>query len=385
MNKSLPIDSAGGQTQEIPDYKDLHYGEVLKKTRTYYGLSIEEVEKLLRIRSSYIVALEENNLEILPGRVYAIGFLRSYAEFLGLDGDKMTYMFKTQAGNKVQNPTFQVPVSASESKLPSLYILGAALLVLSLVAYGLKFQTSSTSIETTTADIPSVEDVLSAQAVQQLKAIMPDDMYTVTNIAQSLNAIAPAAGDAVLVGQKFAALPMDSVEVNPNQPAVSLEDTVEIHDLTLKIIESAWVEIISPDGKTLVSKVLKPGSEYVVPNKPGTIMNAGNLGGIEVYYKDEMLPKLGLAGDVGKNIDLFVPSDNVSEEGDVAANVLEGDIERQVGSESSVSQDNAPVVSTVKQDTEVTVPAEKKAVKEQPSRRLYEGFPYSGNPYGRLN
>jgi Helix-turn-helix domain/RodZ C-terminal domain len=62
-------------------------GASLREARLRRGLSAGDVERELRIRERYLRALEEEQWEMLPGEAYAKGFLRTYAEFLGLDGD----------------------------------------------------------------------------------------------------------------------------------------------------------------------------------------------------------------------------------------------------------------------------------------------------------
>lgn len=62
-------------------------GASLREARTRRGLSSADVQKAIRIRERYLTALEEERWEQLPGDAYAKGFLRTYAEFLGLDGD----------------------------------------------------------------------------------------------------------------------------------------------------------------------------------------------------------------------------------------------------------------------------------------------------------
>jgi cytoskeletal protein RodZ len=62
-------------------------GDSLREARTRRGLSSADVQKGIRIRERYLIALEEERWELLPGEAYAKGFLRTYAEFLGLDGN----------------------------------------------------------------------------------------------------------------------------------------------------------------------------------------------------------------------------------------------------------------------------------------------------------
>jgi transcriptional regulator with XRE-family HTH domain len=61
-------------------------GASLREARTRRGLSLDDVTTGLRIRERYVTALEEERWELMPGEAYAKGFLRMYAEFLGLDG-----------------------------------------------------------------------------------------------------------------------------------------------------------------------------------------------------------------------------------------------------------------------------------------------------------
>src|ERR1700716_3362824 len=61
-------------------------GNSLREARIRQGLDYPQVELATKIRAKYIRALEEEHFEVLPSGTYVKGFLRSYAEFLGLDG-----------------------------------------------------------------------------------------------------------------------------------------------------------------------------------------------------------------------------------------------------------------------------------------------------------
>lgn len=60
-------------------------GSSLREARRKRGLELDAVQHALRIRRRYLEALENDQFELLPGEVYARGFLREYAEYLGLD------------------------------------------------------------------------------------------------------------------------------------------------------------------------------------------------------------------------------------------------------------------------------------------------------------
>jgi hypothetical protein len=67
----------------------LPIGEVLKSARTRQRIDIQTVEEQTKIRTKYLRALENEQWEVLPGHPYAKGFLRTYAQFLGLDPDAL--------------------------------------------------------------------------------------------------------------------------------------------------------------------------------------------------------------------------------------------------------------------------------------------------------
>ena len=62
-------------------------GYSLREARERQGLGYPEIELATKIRAKYIRALEEEDFTSIPGDAYIRGFLRTYAEYLGLDGD----------------------------------------------------------------------------------------------------------------------------------------------------------------------------------------------------------------------------------------------------------------------------------------------------------
>ncbi len=61
-------------------------GNSLREARERQALDFPEIEQATKIRPKYLRALEDEQFDILPGQTYVKGFLRTYAEYLGLDG-----------------------------------------------------------------------------------------------------------------------------------------------------------------------------------------------------------------------------------------------------------------------------------------------------------
>jgi hypothetical protein len=61
-------------------------GNSLREARLRQGLDFPEIEQATKIRGKYLRSLEEEQFDVLPAQTYVKGFLRSYADYLGLDG-----------------------------------------------------------------------------------------------------------------------------------------------------------------------------------------------------------------------------------------------------------------------------------------------------------
>ena len=120
------------------------------------GCEIPQVAEKLRIRQPFIEALEDGRHRDLPGGTYAIGFLRSYAEFLGLDGEEMVRRFKQEAaGDLSAHSELQFPSPVSEGRMPTAPVLLIGL-VLAVAAYGLWWSlgTKHESLSELVPDVP---------------------------------------------------------------------------------------------------------------------------------------------------------------------------------------------------------------------------------------
>ena len=117
-------------------------GDLLRDTRKSYGGEIDRIAATLRIRASYLTAIEENQYDKLPGPVYAQGFVRAYAVHLGLDGDEAIRRFKQEVAGFEVSRDLSFPVPLAERSIPGGTMVLAAL-ILALCGYGLWYYVST--------------------------------------------------------------------------------------------------------------------------------------------------------------------------------------------------------------------------------------------------
>jgi hypothetical protein len=98
-------------------------GESLREARSRRGYAPADVHKAIRIRERYLTALEEERWDMLPGEAYTKGFLRTYAEHLGLNGQLYVDEYNARvAGHEEEPPLVS---HAGERRRPGRGVLGA--------------------------------------------------------------------------------------------------------------------------------------------------------------------------------------------------------------------------------------------------------------------
>lgn len=315
MKDPLPVD-------ELEAVADIEVGEALRRTRLYYGKSLEDIEKALRIRASQIDAIEKGDLEALPGRVYAIGFVRSYAEYLDLDGAKVVNLFKTQYMGAQSKSSLSFPVPASETKTPALWIVTLSLILASIfvLVWNDMHKPDRTIVEQVRTLPEHIEEhvsqeIMSGAAVEQSIMEEPEDVVDVESQVENMSA-----------------------------------DDAQQSGIILKILDDSWVEIKGGDGDVIVSKVLNNGDEYFVPDSPGLSMSLGNAANVEIWVNGRALMPLGKDGDVRRNIPLntnYLKTLDFKEENTPVEDNAESIEEDTGGSPNSISlpQPDVPVIT----------------------------------------
>lgn len=88
-------------------------GELFKQRRKEMNLSLKEAENATSIRMSYLQSIEEGEVSKLISPIYAQGFVRQYAAFLGIDGEKVIREYP-EVFNKLETQEFSYGIGTLE-------------------------------------------------------------------------------------------------------------------------------------------------------------------------------------------------------------------------------------------------------------------------------
>ena len=195
-------------------------GETLRRARLSKNVTFEDAERVTRIRREYLEALEQEDFGRLPAPVYARGFLRSYAGYLGLDpGELMPFFPVGHVEEPKLDPLPEVdqPRTWNMNGVLAIGVVGfLILLVVALYSVGREetspaFRTgesNTSSNETATDDVVIPEapdggaaDVAPAGALPDLVGLSLDDAIAKVEETGATYIIVQVPGGDVPVGQ----------------------------------------------------------------------------------------------------------------------------------------------------------------------------------------
>lgn len=319
-------------------------GVLLKKTRRKFGYDLGEISAYLNIRKGLLVAIEEGNFHELPGTVYALGFIKSYADYLGLDPDLVANRFKQEVGAVQPKVELDMPVRSVESRIPDKRVIIAAsviLVVITLISYfvfsgGDQQETMLQTPEVEavfgddvidTSDIVTMRESTQNEAVGEMASLLTNpsatleaDVTTVspqeqtqpspqpettqnsqaqqtTQSSQTTQTFTPSSNDAAVAPNARQRNDLLSVEDRGNVYGSQNRDS----RIAIKSSSNSWVEIRNDKNTIMLSRVLKEGDVYYVPAVGNYFLTTGNAGGLEMYVDKKFAGFAGTSGEVLKN------------------------------------------------------------------------------------
>ena len=365
--------------------------------RLQRGVDLNDVSTELRIHYKHLLAIEEGRYTDLPGPAYVIGFLRSYAAYLGLDAADLVRRFKTETTEFDARQDLNALDPYDEGGVPTGALIALALALI-VGAYAGWYYVANldevaieripevpermfaalesgtllspepvteapAAVENTVESAPAPRRTEPFKAVAVAEALEPEPLEDVVEalepeppaaeaepVARETRAFEP---DVVLSGEPFEAILAAAIEQNlveeiTAEPAdaptpaapLSIEQNaieeleeelesasaqpaipapvVEPSDylarvfgqanagsaITLRAREESWVQVTGANNELLLTRILRPGDIYHVPDREGLMLMTGNAGGIEILVGDVLTPSLGKLGKVRRRVAL---------------------------------------------------------------------------------
>jgi cytoskeleton protein RodZ len=268
-------------------------GERFRQAREALGISITEASTATRILPRYLQAIEAGDVASLPGDVYARGFVRNYAQLLGLPAEEMVALYRQERGEPTSRITIvpaAVPPRTRSCLVPSFFVTFFTVL---LLLAGLYFVLNSTGM-LTPPDNTSAGGVLVEPTTPP---VTPTDWATPTEpppgTTQSPLPPAPTG----------TAAPPDPNQTPP--PAVSASAVAPTPQAAPIVVQAnviapagavgSWFTV-TEDGVQAYNAIGRPGQSFTWRGQNEVFLNIGDTAVVQLTWNGQPVP--GFPGTV---------------------------------------------------------------------------------------
>ena len=301
------VDSAGRAAGPAPeDYDTL--GAYLRAVREDRGLSLPELAATTRIRRAYLQALEERNRSALPSRPFAIGYVRSYAKALGVDGEGAVQRFKVdwpETDEPLRNP---VGVQGEERGRNPALTVAAVVLLAGVAVWNIAQRTLNSDepaappLAAALADTPAPSGPMrvGAPTAAPVESTTPAPYVTPGLFPAATPAGAPAPAQPAGPPSPALQLPAPAAEFATRAPVTG----APAGSVLLQARRSAAL-IVRDGGRNIVfAKVLQPGEAFRAPLGRGLAADVADPLSIAVYQNGRLH---GLLTQLSTPLDALTP------------------------------------------------------------------------------
>ncbi len=261
-------------------------GSLLRQTREARGLTLTEVANDTFIRSQYLQALEQADLSRLPEPVYAQGFLKRYADYLGLDGETLSRGAFPLLSSKT--PHAPAPLAQASDQptfaLRPLHLWAAYVVLIVLAVGGLSALLEGTGN-------PFSRWIVGLQNISREGSNPPRNTpasVSPTQAAPTTRQLFPTLDQWTRIQGVFPEV-LEAYSGGTRQKPVRLD---------IRVVERpSWLRVIA-DGQTVFEATLQPGAELNWEAEQSIVLRTGNAGGVLVTFNNRELGVMGQFGEV---------------------------------------------------------------------------------------
>ena len=288
----------------MTDLGDISAGRALSAARKKKRLRYKKLSSELNIDESYLIALEEDNFELIPGgEAYVKGFLRSYAKKLDLNPDEIIQIYSGRKKNSDKTSS-DLSLQLKKDNINQTKYLAALVLVSALVvvfflslAFILGFPTNQKE--------QNLESFKENDSIQLPEKFEDQTIEIPTTQIENLDKIIFKVDDSPEESDKdLRELPPSKVDELP-KPVFSNQNITSI-----RVFDDCWLEVFS-EKERLLYILAKAGEEYIFEEDRLKII-AGNFKNIEISFNDKIQNLEDYANKINVSC-IVLPTGNCSE------------------------------------------------------------------------
>ncbi len=274
-------------------------GQALKAVREHLRLSLEEVAAITRVRRAYLADIEVMRLDRLPSRPFTIGYIRAYADALGLDGEVAVERFKSEEPDL--NEPLRAPVGVSDVADPRVaaIVVGIVLVLVAIIVWNVAQRAIlANAPPPPRASAKATAEALAAQSpgVVALGAPLPAPVESTTPPPYETPGMPSANSDGSVTTHSSAG--PKSSETLDALPAIDPKTLSPVFvpngriygalapqpsAVTLQALKSASLIVRGADGQIYFARQFAAGEAYRAPELPGLTATVSAPASFQVF------------------------------------------------------------------------------------------------------
>ena len=271
-------------------------GKKISLVRKESKQKIDKISKKLKIRSEFLVAIEEGNLAGLPEEVYLKGFIKSYANYFNLDIDYEMKILSNYYNESLIAKIRNRKKEDSTDSLPTAKVFAAVFIVFLIVIISWS-EYQKSEINSYSLDEEKINESLSEKIINKKTNVLDNDNQLDINSSR----------DEIIIIEED-----EVVNLNHNE-SQELEDKTVIDNKTnleimILFLDTTWIQIRKIDGSIANSGIFEKEEIINIIFDEQNIdyfIDTGNAGGFKLLSNNKELPLLGELGSVKKNVSLL--------------------------------------------------------------------------------
>ncbi|MCY1095731.1 helix-turn-helix domain-containing protein [Bacillus safensis] len=270
-------------------------GKRLVEAREEKGMSLEDLMAATKIQKRYLLAIEQGNYDIIPGKFYVRAFIKQYAEAVGLNPEQLFEEFRKdvpstyndEVSDKLSNikPQRELPKPASKvlELLPTILIIGGIIVVIAII-YVIVQAVNHDSGQKNNQAAPQQSE--SKYEVSEDSSLAKDQKKK--EKASSDDKEKSSKKDDSSKDDETVSLKATNTEGSTTTYEVSGADEME---LTISASQASWLRVRDESGKVLKMGELKDGESFKtdLSELSQVDIRLGNASGIDIKVNDETL------------------------------------------------------------------------------------------------
>ncbi|NRF06292.1 helix-turn-helix domain-containing protein [Bacillus safensis] len=270
-------------------------GKRLVEAREEKGMSLEDLQTVTKIQKRYLLAIEQGNYDIIPGKFYVRAFIKQYAEAVGLNPEQLFEEFRKdvpstyndEVSDKLSNikPQRELPKPASKvlELLPTILIIGGIIVVIAII-YVIVQAVNHDSGQKNNQAAPQQSE--SKYEVSKDSSLAKDQKKK--EKASSDDKEKSSKKDDSSKDDETVSLKATNTEGSTTTYEVSGADEME---LEISASQASWLRVRDESGKVLKMGELKDGESFKtdLSDLSQVDIRLGNASGIDIKVNDETL------------------------------------------------------------------------------------------------